>query len=219
MIKAVIFDLDGTLTTIEERFYAVVRDSLRKYTKNTLDRNELLKSFNFDTVDQLLIKTGLTKEKIQNFWLDFLIGYRQQKYWKISKLIGGVVDTLRELKNKGLKLALITGGIANQESFSKELEYLGIKEFFDVALPGSGSEDIDKEWRKKGQVEKALDFLKMKPSECILIGDYVADIKTAKYFGMKSVLVGKRKSLHLDADLNLDDFSRGLNLKTLENRF
>jgi pyrophosphatase PpaX len=216
MIKAAIFDLDGTLITIEDRFYVVVSNSLKKYIKSGVSREELLVSFNSDTVDELLIKTGVPKEKISDFWRTFLITYRQSKYWKLSKLIDGAKDTLSELKNKGLKLALITGGIADDDAFSKELNDLGIKEFFDITLPGNISADIDKEWRKKDQVEKVLEFLRVKPRECLLIGDYVADIKTAQYFGMKSVLIGKRKSLHLKADLNLDDFSKGLNLEVLE---
>ncbi len=216
MIEAVIFDLDGTLITIEDRFYAVVSDSLKKYIKSTVGREELLASFNSDTVDKLLIKLGLPKERINDFWFDFLVAYRKPKYWKLSKLIEGAVDTLKKLKNKGLRLALVTGGIADDEAFSEELNYLGIRNFFDIALPGSSSADIDKEWRKKDQVEKVLESLGIKPQECVLIGDYIADIKTAQYFGMKSVLVGKRKSLHLKADLNLDDFSEGLDLKMLE---
>ncbi len=216
MIKAVIFDLDGTLITLEERFFIVLNDAFKKYTKRNLDRKELIAHFISDiTVSNFLIDSGLPKEKLDACWQEFLLLYRKQKYWKLSKVIIGVTNVLKDLKNKGLKLALITGGITDNESLEKELNYFGIKIFFDFTLPASTYKKSS-EWKKTEQIKKAVEFLSIKLEESVFAGDYIADIKAARELGIKFISVGKRKSPEFPADLYIDDFSKGLNLELLK---
>jgi phosphoglycolate phosphatase-like HAD superfamily hydrolase len=188
-------------------------DRIKKYTNKKIDYGDFLKHLNSDALNELLIKTGVPKEKIGEYWLRFLIQYRKPEYWKFSELTNGALDILNKVKNDGFKLAIVTGGIADDKSFKDELENFGIGKFFDISLPNRPSNKMDNEWRKSIQVKEILNTLKIEPSECILIGDYAADIKTAKDFGMKCIIVGKRKFHELKPDITLDSLSEGLKLE------
>ncbi len=217
MVKGVVFDFDGTLITIEERLYNVMKDCSKKYgIESFLDYEDYLPYFRSARLDGILAKIGLPKEKKLSYWNDFLLSYRQEKYWVFSELNEGAREFLTKLKKEKFRLAVITGGIAKQEDFKKELASFGIEKFFEIAYPNPVSNKMDSEYRKSPQLREVMEKWGMGPEETMFFGDYLADIKTAREVGTKFILVGKENSFELESGMRLGSLSEAININFRE---
>jgi beta-phosphoglucomutase len=91
----------------------------------------------------------------------------------------GVSKLLQNLKNRGLKLALVTGSV--RENLNKVLSKEE-KALFDYILT---SEDIENGKPAPDPYLKAQDALKVSPSQCLVVENAPLGIASAKAAGMK----------------------------------
>lgn len=190
MVKAVLFDLDGTLLNRDK--------SVEKYIVNQYDR---LKDFighvpkdvyvhRFIELDchgyvwKDKVYQQLTEEfKIQNITWDLLL----QDYLDYFRFhcvpFADVKKMLVTLKNNHLLLGLITNGFGKFQMCN--IKALGIEQYFDVILVS--------EWEgiKKPDPEifhRALNKLDVTPGQSVFVGDHpVNDVLAAQYIGMKGI--------------------------------
>ncbi len=93
----------------------------------------------------------------------------------------GVIEILKENHRKGYRNILLSA--SSKEALEKQLEELGIAEYFDEVL---GIDNIYAE--SKTQI--ALDWIRDKdPKECLVIGDTLHDLDTAREMGVRCILV------------------------------
>ena len=121
-------------------------------------------------------------------------------------VLDGARELIRELKNRGFRLAVFTN--KNGKHTRNIIHSLGLREAFSLIL-GAG----DTEFRKP-QPELssyALNQLGCMPDEALLIGDSPFDIESAKCVGMRSycVATGSHSREEL-ADANADAVFDGL---------
>ena len=189
-IKAVIFDLDGTLAdTLWE---------IREGVNNT--RAELgLPPASYDDVKnglnvgvRHLVKTTVAdparaddEEYINDVQRRYVAAYGKV-FHKTEKPYDGVYETVMALKNKGIKLAVLSN---KPDQFVKVLsaKLLGDDTFCVLRGPVEGG-------ARKPDPALTLEVLgciskDIKPSECAFVGDSNVDIETAKNAGMYSVAV------------------------------
>lgn len=191
MIKAIIFDLDNTLID----FLRMKRISCEEAVDAMIDAGlDIPKKKAIDELYKLYYKVGLEDPTIFQKFLKKVTGkidykklayaitaYRQARTGFLHPY-PGTKKTLIKLKEKGLKLAIVTD--APKLKAWIRLVSMKIDDFFDVVV---GLEDTGRAKPSRLPFRAALKELKVKPSECLMVGDRPSkDIKGARALGMKT---------------------------------
>jgi len=222
MIKALLFDLGGTLAydesggkLVEKAYHNVVRylsvmgydvtvedfmrthlevcEELREEIKGKPVELDMIYSY-WQTLKRLGIapKLPLVKGCIEAYYLV-----------KVSsvKFFPDVVPTLERVKSLGLKTAIVSNA---NIGFDYVVARLNLRKYFDVLV---ASYRITKKKPHPLIFTKALEFLGVDIDESVMIGDSLnADIIGAKSLGIKAIWIVRR-------DINIDDLIKGLKLK------
>ena len=112
------------------------------------------------------------------------------------KFIDGVIDALRELKKMGYMLVLVTNQSGIARGYFSEEQFLQLTEWMDWSLAeqdvdldgiyycphhpegkGEYKEDCDCRKPKPGMLLQAIKELKIDPTQSIMVGDKVEDLK------------------------------------------
>ena len=181
MYKAVLFDLDGTiLNTLDDLFYST-NYALEKYNLNKRAYEEI-RCFVGNGV-RVLIKKAVGENHqhlVDDVILEFKNHYKDHSLDHIREY-DGIKELLIELKNTGLKLAVVTNKFnqAAQDIVSKY--FPGI---FDVVL-GETKELSRKPY--PDMCNYVLKELGITSCEALYVGDSDVDIMTAKNAKLKCI--------------------------------
>lgn len=197
-IKAVLFDLDGTLIDTRKRFYLVFKELLEEFSSHSINPVRFRELYSKNELDKILI--GIKHKFIPEF-------LRRYQHFSIpsEKPLDGVRETLRTLKQKSLKIGVVTGRISPFERVLLELARHDLSQYIDVIitkLPFIDSYPVDHLLWKTNEIREAAKKLKVRPSECLLVGDHVYDILSGKAVGASTIAVltgGARKGVLLSA--------------------
>jgi pyrophosphatase PpaX len=172
MLKAIIFDFDGTLAdTLPVCFYAF-QAVFKEYDSRDISPEEIVAMFGPS-------ETGIIKENLLNRNHQQAIELYYEKYHeKHSQVVPDneeINDLLNHLKSEGYKLGIVTGKA--RRSLDISLECLKMNDFFDVIITG---DDVDKPKPDPEGINKALTLLNINSSDAIFLGDSDADILAGK---------------------------------------
>jgi len=177
--KLMIFDFDGTLVESAPGILA---------TANAMAEYYGMKKFTIEQVHSA-VGTGLDNfiedmfpEVIKKVSMEKLIKqYRRFydiNYKKGLIMFKGVKETLKDLKSKGVKLAIVSNKLSQ---YVKGInEELGIDGYFDVIL---GSESVRKRKPDPHPLNLLMKRFKADKSETLMIGDSQFDIEAGKRAG------------------------------------
>jgi HAD superfamily hydrolase (TIGR01549 family) len=181
MIRAVIFDLDGTLASFNIDYKAVRADVRNLLIKRGLPAS--LFSIN-ESIFEMLKKTEIfmknngnpekAMEDIRERALATAEKYELEAA-KTTSLLPGVPETLKALKKTSLKIGLCT--INSEKSANYILKRFKIAEFFDAVTPRNSVKHVKP---NPEHLETTLKALEVKPEEAMVVGDGVSDIKCAR---------------------------------------
>ena len=187
-VKAVIFDLDGTLSTFNLDF-RTVRTQVKSFLEGEGVPASLL-SLN-ESVFEMLRKTeewaentGRPAQFIEEVKNRASVILEKHELEAASKtnLLPGVVETLKVLGDMELKMGLCT--INSEKSVSCILERFGIESFFDVTITRN---QVARVKPHPEHIEAALRVLGVSPREAIVVGDSGVDMKSATELKMIAV--------------------------------
>ncbi|MCL2475672.1 HAD family hydrolase [Candidatus Bathycorpusculum sp.] len=127
---------------------------------------------------------------------------------KHAKLLPNVVLTLECLAEKA-KLALITMRHVPNQVIQKELDYLGISQYFHLVVTGL---DTSKPKPSPEALIRCVETLDLKMCDCIIAGDSVSDMRAGKAAGSCTVallsgLFGSEELAKEQPDLILPDIT------------
>ncbi|PIN75083.1 hypothetical protein COV18_04990 [Candidatus Woesearchaeota archaeon CG10_big_fil_rev_8_21_14_0_10_37_12] len=207
MVKAVFFDFWGTLVENGTRSpmkqsWQILRTGL-PFSPFVQRFEEAVMTKQFP--DQAAAFTEACNEfdiAPKPFIIEKLIGV-----WNKNKLLAKTYDetevTLRELKQKGLKLVLVSNTL--QDNVSPVLEKFGLLELFDHVFLS----DEQGVLKTTGLFEKALKEAKLKAKDVISVGDSIeTDIKGAEAAGIKSYLIDRRNTREFESKIvSLDELT------------
>jgi HAD superfamily hydrolase (TIGR01509 family) len=188
-IKAVIFDLDGTIASFNLDYRTV-----RAFVKNYLVKRGVPSSLLSldESVFEMLRKTetwakdsGKDAEFVDEVRREALTTTESYEVEAASttNLLPRVVDTLKALKAMGLKIGLCT--INSEKSVNRILERFDIAGLFDVTMPRNRVRHVKPD---PEHLEAALKVLSTSPEETVVVGDSRVDMQSAK--GLGAVAIG-----------------------------
>lgn len=202
MIKAILFDLDGTLINSTEYIFRAFEYTLKAHGQKPVPRSKIRRRIGRALTDTYQFLTELKDvQDLFNTHRDF-----QGKNLKLIKSYSSVKETIQKLHEQRYKLAVIT----SRWSYIKEtLEIAGIKASqFELIV---GASDVQNHKPHPEPVNVVLQKLKISSDEAVMVGDGIADIEAAKAAGVKSIAVtygfGYKKDLRAaGADYLVDSF-------------
>ncbi|MGP1908042.1 HAD family hydrolase [Metabacillus sp. JX24] len=190
MIRAVLFDLDGTLLNREEsvRFFIERQyDAYNSYL-NHIPRETYISRFieledrgyvwKDKVYQQLVSEFGVSGLGWECLFQDYI-----QSFKDCCKPFSSLIEMLEKLKSMDLSLGIISNGYGDFQM--KSIRSLGIERYFNVILIS--------EWEgmKKPDTrlfKKASDHLNVTPAECMYLGDHPCnDVQAAVNSGMHGV--------------------------------
>jgi len=220
MLKAIIFDLDNTLIdfmklkhiSIEAAASAMIDAGLKQNMEKIIKRLfQLYDIYGYE--DQTIFQKYL-KETINK--IDFRIlahginAYRKARSGFLEPF-PHVLETLINLKYKGLKLAIVSD--APRLKAWLRLTAMKIDSFFDAVVT---FDDTKKTKPSRKPFEVALKQLKLPPTDCLMVGDMPQrDIAGAQKLGMITCFArygNSNKNHKIKADFEIDDIQEILNI-------
>jgi HAD superfamily hydrolase (TIGR01549 family) len=188
MIRAVIFDLDGTLTAFNLNIKACRTEVIEHLTKQGLPRSLFsLKESAFDmldTVKEYLRAEGMEKQEFVKFrkTVFSIVESFELEAARTTKMFAGIPKTLQSLRDMKLKIALCT--ISGEKAASFLLKRFHLEQFFDAIIT---RESVTGVKPHPAHLETALDALKVRSHEAMLVGDSVKDMECARQLDVLAV--------------------------------
>ena len=192
MIQAIIFDLDNTLLDFIKMKQFAVKAAITAMIEAGLNVDE---EKAYQDIFDLYVNKGWENQQVFDDYLNQTIGEVSNKI-----LAAGIVNyrrareatllvypnvnkTLIELIKMGIKLAVVSDA-PSREAWMR-LYYLNLHHVFDPVLTFDDT-GVRKPSPKPFQM--ALDYLKVKPEEALMIGDWPErDVVGAKQIGIKTI--------------------------------
>jgi len=199
-VRAVIFDLDGTIAVFNLD-YMTLRSEVRSFlTKIGVPTSVLLMNESiFDMLNKtevFLKNSGKSVRAIQRVRGEALsIAERHElEAAKTTSLLPGVQETLRALKEMHLKIGLCT--VNSEKSTRYILKRFGIAGFFDAVIPRNRVRHV----KPSGEhLEAVLKALKVSPKEALVVGDATRDMECSRE--LKAMAVGLSTEVSRDTEL------------------
>jgi len=212
MINAVLFDLDNTLVDFMKMKKLSCEAAIDAMIGAGLNvKKEKAFKILFDLYDQY----GLEEKTIfQKFLkkiagkIDYkvlasgIVAYRKMRSGFLDPF-PGVDYVLLKLKDRGIKIGVVTD--APKLKAWMRLAAMKLSNYFDVVVT---FEDTRQLKPSKMPFAAALRKLKMKPAECLMVGDWPErDIKGAKAYGMQTCFAryGNPLAKKVNADYEIKD--------------
>jgi HAD superfamily hydrolase (TIGR01549 family) len=173
MIKAMIFDLDGTIGNTIPLCIKAFRKSIESFMSKSISDEEIIATFG--PSEEGTIK-ALIPEHYEEGIKRYLY-YYQDFHNECSKPFDGIVEVIRKLKRKGILVAMVTG--KGRKSVDITLEQFGMADLFEWIETGSVIGN-----RKCEGITFAIERFNIKPEEAYYIGDAPSDIIAARDAGV-----------------------------------
>lgn len=195
-MKAILFDLDGTIINSEEGITKCVQYALRNFGIEEPDLSKLRCFIGPPLEPMFMEKYGFDKEKA---WQG-VVKYRERfdVYGILEcEIYEGVADAIRYLKNAGYVLAIAS---SKPESACKIIiENLGLTKYFDMIVGSSLDGSISSKEEVLEELGRRMADRNISKKEMCLIGDTKFDAIGATAFGIPCIGVsygfGTRESL------------------------
>ena len=176
-IKAVIFDLDGTLGNTVPLCVEAFKKSIEPLIHRTVADAEIIATFGPSEEGTIRTLAPDSYEKGISSYLYFYESLHQM----CQEPFEGVVDLLNILKNRPIRLAMVTG--KGKYSTEISLRKFGLTHFFEKIETGHQSGP-----RKPEGIMEILNFFgDLNKNEVIYVGDAPGDIQACKSIGIPIV--------------------------------
>jgi pyrophosphatase PpaX len=182
MLKAVLFDFDGTLADTLPLSFKAFKAVFAKYDGRVVTEEQLVAMFG-PTEDDI-IRTNLRNSAARSDAIADYYEIYKQRHTEDIPHNPEITSLLTRLKQQGTKIGVVTG--KSKKAFLISSEALQLSEFFDLAITG---DDVEKPKPDPEGILKALNVFGATKDEAVMIGDSNADIKAGKAAGVRSFAV------------------------------
>ncbi|OLD54994.1 hypothetical protein AUI46_06450 [archaeon 13_1_40CM_2_52_13] len=178
-LRAVVFDMDGTLVSSLSVIFHCENEISRKYLNATLALEEVIAKFGPPAHAIIRRMTADLSENLQNQAVaDYYECYR--KYVAGRALVfPGIMLLLRRIRSTGRRLALVTG--VEKIMMEYTLNPFNLSEFFEARVT---ADDVQNSKPDPEGINLALSRIEVEPRESMYVGDSPADMIAGKQAGV-----------------------------------
>jgi len=211
-IKGVIFDLDQTIIDSLGALTEAFNIGIRKYGSEPVTEEKIAHFLDkaFRLGEMLLeLFPSVFKEDTKRQTCEDQI---RKAYFELEPekvlLKPGVKHTLQSLKERGIKIGIVTGRRSKEEGKWLELRRLSIHQYVDAMVTAA---EAPAKPAPDGVI-KCIKELGLSPDDCMFVGDSRVDMIAGKKAGVKTVAVhtgvaGKKLLAEQGPDYILDDLN------------
>ncbi|WP_205514143.1 HAD family hydrolase [Longitalea arenae] len=172
--KAFIFDLDGTIANTLPLCIQAFRNAISPLVQRIITDEEIVATFG--PSEEGTIK-ALVPEQYDLALSNYLLHY-EELHDQCSKPFEGMAESLEELRNKNVRLAMVTG--KGPRSTEISLRRFGLEDYFEYVKTGSAAGPI-----KHQCIDTILScWTDIKREQVIYVGDAPTDILACRQVGI-----------------------------------
>lgn len=183
-IKAVLFDLDGTLLDTIEDLADSLNHILTQYDLpvHTVAEVQQLVGNGIPKLLERAVSRDTPKERIGEMYRQFLAYYQTHCRIK-TKPYAGIPELIDELKHRGFRLGVISN---KADPATQELIARFFAGQFDFVLGATEGRKLKPD---RAMLDAALTALSLSAGEAVYVGDSQVDIETARNAGLPCISV------------------------------
>jgi beta-phosphoglucomutase family hydrolase len=186
MIKAILFDLNGTMIDdmryhTEAWFNIINNDLQANITREQVGKEMYGK--NAEVLIRIFGENHFSEEEIDAISIEKEKKY-QSRYLPELKLIDGLGDFLQTAKQREIKMAIASAAITSNIDFV--VDNLNIRSYFDAII---SADNVTTSKPNPETFLKAAELLGVKPKECIVFEDAPKGVEAAMNARMKTVVL------------------------------
>jgi pyrophosphatase PpaX len=192
-LTTLLFDFDGTLLDTNELIIQTFQTVLNAHYPGRFEREHILPFLGptlkdaFDSIDPAKSEELIAEYRTWNF----------ANHDAFATEFDGVSETLRQLKNAGFKMAIVS--TKRNSMIKKGLQLMSAEDLFDTVI---GLDDVVHAKPHPEPLLLAMERLNSTPEESMMIGDNIHDILGGKNAGVRTAGVAW--------SLKGEEFIRGL---------
>jgi HAD superfamily hydrolase (TIGR01509 family) len=183
-VKAIFFDLDGTIVDSRKAYQAAMKTALTKMGKQKTIDAKFATEIPKRLEQNLPIGDLIEGNDANKFLKEYLKAYYESTAAN-AKPIRSISEVLERLSHRA-KLALVTMRCVPREKVIEELEKFGLARYFQAVITAL---DTHSPKPSPEALLKCAEQLRVEIRKCAVVGDSVADIKAGKNAGAKTVAV------------------------------
>jgi pyrophosphatase PpaX len=173
-IKAILFDLDGTLINTMESDYLAFQTLMKNKLGVVISLEKMQSLFGIPT--KTILREYVPEADVETLFADLL--KIKFKYRNKDNLFSGISSLLMKLKDAHIKMAVVTSQF-NQESYMTR-EQFNLGQYFDVWIT---SDSCPKNKPDPAPIELALKELSIKCDQALMVGDSTFDVDAGNAAG------------------------------------
>lgn len=174
MIKLVAFDLDGTIGNTIPMCMEAIKTAVAPYTHHGLTEKEIVQTFGLNEKGMIrqIVNGDNWEEALDNFYR-----FYKDKHAMCPHPFEGIPELIKELKEKSILTALVTG--KGEKSCAITLEQFRMQACFDSIKTGNSQKNS-----KSENLRSLLAQYNLHPQEMIYVGDALSDIRDCQEVGI-----------------------------------
>ncbi len=178
-VKALIFDLDGTLANNMPCHYQAWQKACLRFgfTMDTAFLQARTGSPGWKIAEEIIEQNGMTGKVSP----EEIIGVKLEEFSAIQHKMTPVEPVTALVQKYYGKLPMSVGTGGNRDSVEKTLEIIGIRQYFDVIVTAN---DVKKHKPHPETFLKCAELMKVLPSDCEVFEDGDLGIEAARRAGM-----------------------------------
>jgi len=218
-MKAILFDLDGTLLPIDiKQFMKMYFDEMHKNFEDVIDMDTLVSRVMKATAIMVKDITERTNEEVFMDAYEMLTGadiaehkqrwhaFYEGSYKNVqasSKTSEEMIEAVSILKEKGYQLVLVTNPLFPEYAITQRIGWAGLSvDDFDYVT----SFEKNRYCKPQPEIyEEVLEHMSLKPEECMMVGNDVQEDMIAGTLGIATYLVTEHM-LHRTEDPIVADY-------------
>lgn len=179
-IKAILFDLDGTLLDTHDLLLNSFRHTVREVLGCTIPDERLMAKVGQPLNTQMWDFTD--DEAVHDELCRVYREYNASVHDKLIRIFPGTQEVLDELRKRGYRMGVVTS--KRHEPALHGLSTFGLGDAFDFVV---GSDDWPTHKPDPGPVRHGCELLGLDPSECVYVGDSPFDMQAGNGAGCVTV--------------------------------